>query len=174
MRRFDDPAQFLRFMQGMPQRLRTAAHAGLTDGARIIQHEATAEIGHYQGEAGPFPAWEELDKDTKAQRVALGFTENDPLLRTGALRDHIDMTAGAEKATIGVPHEVVGDGSKANPIRDIGDVATYLELGTSHMPPRSFLGGAAVRKTSQAVDAAAGAVAAALAGLPPRRTPGAR
>jgi len=89
-----------------------------------IEGEAKEIIGHYQrSDTGPFPEWEELDPATKADRVSKGFAENEPLLRTGDLRDSIH-------------HKVVGHfvaiGSD-NPI------AIYQEMGTSTIPPRPFL-----------------------------------
>jgi hypothetical protein len=126
-------------------------------------------MGHYQGPAGPFAAWPELADITQEEREKLGFTPNDPELRNGELRDAIEMAVGAGKAVVGVPNRTVGDGSRGNPLRDIGQVAIEQELGTTHTPARSFIGSAAFRKKDEAVDLAAGSVAATLAGLPPRR-----
>ena len=156
MREFEDIGGFLRFMEGMPGRLTVATEAGLTEAAKIIQHEAKEEIGHYQGAAGPFAGWDELAASTQLERVRLGWTENDPLLRSGELRDHVKVSVGIGEAAIGVPNETVGDGSKANPARDIGHIAVWMENGTEKAPPRPFLGGAAVRKSHEAVDIAAG------------------
>lgn len=60
--------------------------------------------------------------------MAQGFEENEPLLRTGELRDSIEHAVGAGEAAIGSNN----------------DKAVWQELGTDKIPPRSFLGSAAV------------------------------
>lgn len=102
----------------------------LTEAAKVVQKEAKAEIGTYQSASGPFAAWAELADSTKSDRVAKGFTENDPLLRTGEMRDSIEYTVAGREAHIGSDN----------------DKAVWQELGTDRIPPRSFLGGAAFRK----------------------------
>ena len=57
--------------------------------ATLVEEEAKAEIGTYQDQAGPFIAWPELADSTKEDRTRQGFTENDPGLRSGAMRDSI-------------------------------------------------------------------------------------
>ncbi|AFS52918.1 phage virion morphogenesis protein [Leptospirillum ferriphilum] len=95
-----------------------------------IEKEAKAEIGHYQRtDTGPFPEWAELAPSTKRDRVRKGFTENDPLLRTGELRDSITHEVRGVSVAIG---------------SDL-DIAVYQEMGTQHIPPRPFLRVAAWR-----------------------------
>ena len=125
-----------------------ATHAGLERAARIVEAEAKAEIGSYQQAAGPFAAWAELADTTKADRVAAGFGENDPLLRTGELRDSIGHVVRDNEA-------VVGSDS---------DIAVYQELGTSRIPPRSFLGGAAFRKAEDVANVLGASAVATLIG----------
>ena len=126
-------AGFIAFLANAPHEIEEASHRGLEKAARIVEAEAKREIGTYQGQAGPFAAWAELTEATKADRVAKGFTENDPLLRTGDMRDTIGHRVAGHEA-------VVGSDS---------DIAVYQELGTSRIPPRSFLGGAAFRKAEE-------------------------
>jgi HK97 gp10 family phage protein len=128
---------FVAHLAGLAVELEEKQHHALEKAARIVEKEAKAEIGHYQDQAGPFAAWRELADSTKADRVHKGFTENDPLLRTGDLRESIG-------------HEV--DGNVAI-VGSTSDVAVYQELGTSKIPPRSFLAGALVRKSEQVVNA---------------------
>lgn len=104
--------------------------------ARIVEKEAKAEIGHYQSAAGPFVAWAELADSTKEDRAKHGFPENDPLLRTGEMRDSIEHTVHGHEADIG----------------SNDDKAVWQELGTATIPPRSFLGGAAFRKEHEVVE----------------------
>ena len=95
-----------------------------------IERDAKEIIGHYQhSDTGPFPEWEELAPSSKADRVSKGFTPNDPLLRTGALRDSIN-------------HEVRG---RSVAVGSDLDIAIYQEMGTATIPPRPFLRIAAFR-----------------------------
>lgn len=111
-------------------------HEALEKAAKIVEKEAKREIGHYQDGGGMFPPWAELADSTKDDRVRLGFSENDPGLRSGDMRDSIE-------------HEVHGDeavvGSNA-------DELVYFELGTQHQPPRSVLGLAAERKAPEVAE----------------------
>jgi phage gpG-like protein len=117
-------------------------HHALEHAAVLVETEAKAEIGVYQGAAGPFAAWQTLAPFTQADRVAKGFSANDPLLRTGELRDSIEHTVGVNEAEVG----------------SNSDIALFQELGTrgggrgGPIPPRSFLGGAAFRKAPQIRD----------------------
>lgn len=108
----------------------------LDEMATRIQDRAKAKIGHYQDESGPFNAWSQLKKSTQQDRARHGYGADDPLLRTGDLRDSI------KKAVYG-SFAVVGSDSM---------IAVYQELGTHgvgvgpdgyHVPPRPFLGPAA-------------------------------
>ena len=140
-------------------RLQAKSHqiqsAALRDGGEIVQAEANAELGHYQTAAGPAGEWSELADFTKRERERFGFDPNKPGLMTGELRDHIDLSYNQHKAIVGVPHEIVGDGSEANPVRDIGDVAIRFEQGERNQPPRSFLARSLFVKQKEAVKAMA-------------------
>lgn len=92
-----------------------------------IEKVAKAEFGEYQNAVGPFQAWAELAEATKDDRVAQGYTENDPLLRSGELRDSISHEASPLEAVIGSPDQVM----------------VHQEFGTSKMPARPVLGPAA-------------------------------
>lgn len=97
---------------------------GLEAVANKIEKRAKKEIGEYQEAVGPFQAWEELADSTKAERVRKGYTENDPLLRSGELRESISHETKGLEAVIGSD----------------SDIAVYQELGTPHIEPRPFLG----------------------------------
>lgn len=113
-----------------------------------VENTAKAEFGHYQPETGPFPAWAELAESTKEERARLGYSENDPLLRTGDLRDSIEHEVAELEA-------VIGTGS---------DIAEYHEFGTSKMPPRPFMGPALVRNHDTIIDELGGAVVRGMIG----------
>lgn len=123
-----------------------ALKAGLEEVAKLVEKEAKKEIGHYQPEVGSFQAWPELADSTKADRVRQGYTENDPLLRSGELRDSYEHKTSGLEAIIG---------SESN-------IALYHELGTSKMPERPVLGPAAF-KNKEKIRAILGA--AAVSGL---------
>lgn len=90
--------------------------------AKIIQAEAKRVIGTYDYN------WPQLAESTQADRSKKGFPANEPLLRTGALRDSIHVT-------IVEPGHIAIVGSDS-------DNAVYQEFGTSTIPARPFLGGA--------------------------------
>ena len=97
-------------------------HEALERAGKIVEEEAKRVIGTYDY------GWPQLADQTQDQRARAGFSENEPLLRTGELRDSIEHTV--------VEHDhacYVGSNSK---------IAVYQELGTSRIPPRSFIGGA--------------------------------
>jgi phage gpG-like protein len=124
------------------------AREGLEEAARLVEAEAKDEIGTYQDQAGPFPAWAELADSTKADRVRAGFSENDPLLRTGEMRDSIEHTVIGKTAYVGTDNQI----------------AVYQELGTQRIPPRSFLGGAAFRKGHEVAEIIGSRFVSALTG----------
>jgi phage gpG-like protein len=171
VREFKDVAAFLKFFAGTVAAAEVAGHRGVEQGAYIIRDEARREIGHYQDAAGPFDTWAPLSDATLEGfhaagigyipgKVELGYAPPDnPLMRTGELEESIECVAHRNEAAIG---------------SDL-DVAVYQELGTPDarfpIPPRSFLGGAAVRKAEVVVDNIAENVVHAIAGLPPRNRP---
>lgn len=110
-----------------------ASEAGLATAAKVIQEDAKARIGEYQRDVGPFPAWESLAPSTVEDRVRQGYTPDDPLLRSGEMRDSIVTEHSPKEAVIGSKEKV----------------AAYQEFGTDRIPPRPFLGPAALAKSKQ-------------------------
>jgi hypothetical protein len=94
---------------------------------RRYRKKAKEKIGEYQKAAGPFAAWASLSPATIDDRVYQGYTPDDPLLRTGEMRDSIE-------------HKVIGNEGH---VGSDSDIAVWQELGTPSIPARSFLGGAA-------------------------------
>lgn len=176
MREFATIEGFVRYLRTMPERVLAGAQIGLENAGRIVQEEARAELGHYQGAAGPFPEWQPLSDRTIEQRVLAGWTPDDPLKASGELALNIDLVSEPGRVAVAVPHVFVGAGTKEDPTRDIGEVAIWMEQGTEAehpVPPRPFLGAALFRKTEAAVEAVGEAYAAALAGRPVHRSSGA-
>lgn len=102
---------------------------GIVRACELVQKTAKSYLGHYDHPGG----WAQLAEATQADRVRQGFPANEPLLRTGDLRDSIAIDA---------PHrngrEVFGYVFSNNPI------AKFQELGTVSIPPRPFLSTAAM------------------------------
>jgi HK97 gp10 family phage protein len=124
---FDSMAVFALHLAESAVAVRIAEHHALTKAAKLIEKTAKAEIGAYQPAVGPFDAWAPLADSTVADRTSKGFTPDDPLLRSGELRDSIGYEVSGNEAAIG----------------STSDVMVYQELGTSKIPPRPVLGPAA-------------------------------
>jgi phage gpG-like protein len=92
--------------------------------------------------------WPALKPETMAERVRLGFKANEPLLRTGQLRDSIEWNSQGNQGWVG----------------SNDPVAVWQELGTSRIPPRPFLAGAAAAMGPKIEKMAARAVIATMAG----------
>jgi phage gpG-like protein len=151
MKTFGNIPSFVAFLAHAVEESHKAEEVALDRAAKVIETEAKAIVGHYQKETGPYAAWPELADATKEERVRRGYTENDPLLRTGALRSSIERVVAGHTAHVGSNL----------------DEAVFQELGTSRIPPRSFLGAAAFRKGEEAALAAGETIVAALTGEHP-------
>src|SRR3984957_11185620 len=102
---------------------RAVEDRSLERAARIVEKRAKDKIGEYQDQTGPFIAWPDLADSTQRERERLGFTPDDPGLRTGAMRDSIEHNVSDAEAHVG----------------SNDDNLVYFELGTSKQPPRSVL-----------------------------------
>jgi phage gpG-like protein len=125
-----------------------AMHLGLRRVAEKIEHDAKEQIGHYQEAVGPFPEWAPLAESTVEDRIAQGYSPDEPLLRKGDLRDSI-------KHEVGVLEAVVGSTSP---------IAPYQELGTDKIPPRPFIGPAAFKNKEHIHEALGVATVVGIAG----------
>jgi len=134
-------------------RVHEESHHALERAAKVVEKEAKASIGEYQTKAGQFVAWAPLADSTVADKERLGYAPPDnPELRTGTMRESIEHTVKMESFD-GVAY--IGSDSK---------IMEWQELGTSKMPPRSILGGAAVRKADDVAKLVGGSVYGALVG----------
>jgi len=109
---------------------------------QMIQKRAKANIGR------DHEIWPPLAASTIADKQKHGFPTPKPLLRTGALRDSIEYTVSGLEGAVGSNL----------------DVAVYQELGTSRIPPRSFLVSAALASEDRIHRMAAATTIAALSG----------
>ena len=105
------------------------AEAGLVEPTEVVMKAVAAEakrvIGTYEY------GWPQLAEATQTDRGRRGFTENDPLLRTGDMR-----------ASVATKVEPIAGGAEGLVYSDQKE-AVWAELGTTGpgrgQPPRSFL-----------------------------------
>jgi len=106
----------------LPARLDGAMHTS----ASAVQLDARERIGHYQD------GWQQLASATVAEKTRLGYAgvalpggdgADNPLLRTGDMRDSITQWATPSEFVVG----------SADP------VMLYQEMGTRTIPPRPVL-----------------------------------
>jgi len=83
-----------------------ALHEGLEHVARAIEKTAKEEIGTYQPDVGPFPAWAPLADATVEDRISQGYSPDEPLLRTGELRESISHEVSGLEAVIGSTSDI--------------------------------------------------------------------
>jgi len=148
MREFSSLAAFAAEITALETKVVFQLEKGLEAVAVKIEKTAKKQIGEYQYAVGPFPEWEELADSTKADRVRKGYTENDPLLRSGQLRDSISHETKGLEAAIGSD----------------SDIAVYQELGTVEIAPRPFLGPAVEHNHEAIKKIVGGAVVTGLLG----------
>lgn len=129
MKTFNNPSDFANFIKQKAAKQKEYAEKGLKKAAILVEKTAKSEFGNYQPGVDVFPAWKELADATKQDRIEKGFTPNDPLLRTGGLRDSISHKVDGFKAAVGSESEIMAD----------------HEFGTSRIPPRPVLGPALFR-----------------------------
>jgi HK97 gp10 family phage protein len=130
VKEFSDLAQFAAHLISLETAVQIQAERALEHAAATIENKAKEELGNYQPAVGPFPAWAPLAESTLAQHKRLGVGES-PLLVTGQLYASIEHEARGGEAVIGTKM----------------DIGAYQEFGTTKIPPRPFMGPAAL--TSQ-------------------------
>ena len=116
---FASLAAFAAHVTTLTAAIQHAEDAALEEAATVVEVEAKRVIGTYDY------GWTPLAASTLARKSA-----DTPLLESGAMRTSIQHSTGRGVARIG----------------SNSDIAVYQELGTSKIPPRSFLMGAAVHK----------------------------
>jgi hypothetical protein len=109
---------------------------------KIVQAKAKAAIGKEH------EMWPPLAESTIADKQHHGFPTPKPLLRTGELRDSIEYQVHGNEGAVGSD----------------SPIAVYQELGTSRIPPRSFLVSSAIASEDRIHRMAAAATIGALSG----------
>jgi phage gpG-like protein len=109
---------------------------------QIVQKKAKAAIGKTHEE------WPALTESTIKDKQRHGYKTPAPLLRTGAMRDSIQYVVHGNEGCVGSDSEI----------------AVFQELGTSRIPPRSFLVSSAIASEDKIHRMAAAATVAALSG----------
>jgi HK97 gp10 family phage protein len=150
MKEFGSIDDFVKHLAAVAVAEQVAARRALQKCAKIVEKRAKEKVGEYQQQTGPFIAWPELAESTKADRVKHGFPEDEPLLRTGEMRDSIGRATSSDGLEVQI-------GSNS-------DIAVWQELGTQHIPPRSFLGGATADELPRIKEIMGRAFVAALIG----------
>lgn len=125
-----DLEQFARELSSASASISTGLEANFRVIVKEIEETAKEEIGVYQPAYGAFDAWVPLAELTKADRVRQGYSEDEPLLRSGELRESIQSEVVGLAAIVGTKSEI----------------GLWQEVGTKHIPPRPFIGPAYVRK----------------------------
>jgi hypothetical protein len=136
----------LQFVAELPAIERDLAASGpmiVEKACQIVQKKVKATIGRDN------EMWPPLAASTIADKQGHGFPTPKPLLRTGELRDSIEYTV----------HGLEGAVGSNDP------VAVYQELGTSRIPPRSFLVSSAIASEDRIHRMAGAATVAALSGV---------
>lgn len=105
-------------------------HEALKHACVTVLVEAQTSLGEYQQASGPFAAWPQLAAATMEDRQRKGYTPDEPLHRSGDMRRSLEWTIKGHVGHVGTD----------NPY------AEFMELGTTKVPARSFLGAAAFRK----------------------------
>lgn len=119
------PAEFAAKLQRAAARIKTELPNPTAAIMSQVAETAKEAVGTYTF------GWPQLAEFTQESRVALGFSPNDPLLRTGSLQASINFMA---MPTAAGAEGLVYSGETT---------ALWAEMGTSRgEPPRSFLFGA--------------------------------
>ena len=118
---------FAAHLYAVEKDLALAEQAILAELAVLVRDNAREAIGTYKY------GWPQLAESTQKDRATKGYPENEPLLRTGELRNSIMIHLERHRALVG----------------SNSDIAVYQELGTSRIPPRSFLLSSAMQATKE-------------------------
>ena len=155
---FNSFAAFAMHLSTLDPKVERAMKESLEKIGKHVEKVAKSEFGMYQPAVGPFKAWEELSPVTKKDRVDKGFTPNDPLLRSGKLRESIGHKVDGHTV-------VIGSTDEAMVTQELGGYLTDRNGNKHVVPPRSVLGPSVIRSEKFIKETAGHATVSAL--LPP-------
>jgi hypothetical protein len=141
--KFFDIAGFIAELPAIDRDLHSSGPKIIEEACKIVQKKAKAAIGKNHEE------WAPLAESTIADKASHGFPTPKPLLRTGELRDSIQYTVHGNEGAVGSDLEI----------------AVFQELGTSRIPPRSFLVSSAIASEYRIHRMAAATTISALSGF---------
>jgi hypothetical protein len=146
---FPNIAAYIAYLETRPAAMEAAAPTGIKAACDVVLEATRENIGVYQrSDTHPFEEWPELSEATKADRLAHGYSENDPLLRSGGMRDTYEISVAGT-------HGAVGSDDM---------IAFWQEFGTTSIPARSHVGMAGARNEERCSYMMAEPVIAALVG----------
>lgn len=129
-------------LAAVPLALELHTHEALEKACVMFEESAKGAIGTYEF------GWTQLKASTQRQRVSLGFSANEPLLRSGELQRSIEHQIHGHDGYVGTNDPI----------------AIYQECGTSRIPPRPFMGGALAHNEHKLEDLWGVVVAASFGG----------
>ncbi|MBV8635986.1 MAG: hypothetical protein JO002_15935 [Burkholderiaceae bacterium] len=132
MREFANIGALVAHLATVERSMHKRLDQALEKSAQVIEKAAKDKIGEYQEAEGHFAAWEQLADSTLAHHEAMGVGDT-PLLVTGGLYGSIEHEVRDGQAVIGSKLEI----------------ANYQEFGTDTIPPRPFLGPAALQSKAK-------------------------
>lgn len=133
-RQFNDLESFAAHLRVVRAALPRAIQLELAVLGEAVVKDAKAKFGIYQ------PGWPQLAEDTQEARVKQGYSPDDPLLRTGALRDLVTSKVHFRGIFVGVQvGTLLTEGTHSV---DAATVMGAQEFGTDdhRIPPRPVFG----------------------------------
>lgn len=124
MKEFDSLVEFAEHLIVLKAGIHHHTERALDKALQLIQTDAEKQIGHYQEEVGPYPAWAALADSTEAEKARLGYPADAPLEREGDLANSFRHAREGDEGVVG----------STDPVME------YHEFGTTRMPPRPALG----------------------------------
>ncbi|PHK92923.1 hypothetical protein CR162_21365 [Pseudoroseomonas rhizosphaerae] len=147
---FDGYGAFAKHLRKVASKVEAAQRRGLRQGAAMMAATAKGMHGEYQPSDRVSNAWAPLAPRTVAERTRRGFSPDEPLLRTGALRDSIGFSVQGDEALVG----------------STSPLAVHHEKGTARIPPRPVFSKTAVIHGRGAARLVGAHVAATMASMP--------
>jgi len=96
---FESPKQFQEFFQSKYKTNlaedKEIINESLIEICEFLKIKAKEKFGHYQ------TGWDQLAAATQADRVAKGYSANEPLLRDGTLKESVEYTITNNSAFVG-------------------------------------------------------------------------